>query len=162
MRRTLVQYNSIELRLIFYLPNRLVTHRCYPVVKLSVHLLLYEVFLPGRRFVFSFLGINGIFQTKKYAAAKENGQYAAVIVKKKNIKRYGGKELRVSYHQKDYWVGVAKSTFDSARFNKSIILKYDTENDTMIDEKVNKNEIVASILLIIGSVFFCWLYLKKD
>ena len=32
----------------------------------------------------------------------------------------------------------------------------------MIDEKVNKNDIVASILLIIGSVLFCWCYLKKD
>jgi len=118
-------------------------------------------YLAGALF-FLFLGINGIFQTKKYAVAKENGQYAAVIVKKKNSKRYGGKEVRVSYHQKDDWVGVAKSTFDSARFNKSVILKYDAENDTMIDEKVNKNDIVASILLIIGSVLFCWCYLKKD
>jgi hypothetical protein len=76
--------------------------------------------LAGALF-FLFLGINEFFQTKNRLQAKENGQYAEVIVKKKNIKRYGGKELRISYHQKDYWVGVAKSTFDSARFNKSVI-----------------------------------------
>jgi hypothetical protein len=124
---------------------------------------MHEAFLPGRWFVFFFFwGVIGFVQRKNYAAAKENGQDALVIVEKKYIKSHGGKEFKVSYHQKDYWVRVARSTFDSGWVNKTIISKYDAENDTMIDERAGQDHIIVSILFIIGAVLFCWCYLKKD
>ena len=111
---------------------------------------------------FLFVGVNGFVQIKNYTAAKENGQDATVIVKKKYTTRHRGTELKVSYRQKDYWVRAAQSTFDSSWFNKTIILKYDAENDTMIDESASQDNIVASIILMLGGVLCCCFYFKKD
>jgi hypothetical protein len=91
-----------------------------------------------------------IVQTEKYAAVKANGVYAETVVQKKYIEKHAY-QLWVRYSQKDYWLWVDKSMYDSAACNKRIVLKHYAGNDVLIDEKINKNKIPEGVFFIICS-----------
>ncbi len=98
-----------------------------------------------------FLGVNGIEQARKYAAAEEEGVFVEAVVKKKIDRGFRGRQLKVTYRQKEYWVKVTQASFDKSSFNGAINLKYDMGNDMLIDDGIKNREFIPSVILLIAA-----------
>lgn len=98
-----------------------------------------------------FLGANGISEFNKETATNKYGEMVSTVVVKKIIKRYNGKELKLKYNSKYYWVKVPDSFYTQAKVDSTVVLLYRVTDDHMKhpDYDVHgKSGLIASIIFL--------------
>jgi hypothetical protein len=125
---------------------------------------IMRLFLFLGALFFLFLGTNGISQYNNETAANKYGQMVNTVVVKKIIKRRNGKELKLKYDSKYYWVTVPDSLYIHTKIDSTVLLLYNEADDYMKHPDYNahgKSGLIASIIFLCLVPVFIFMALVK-